>query len=166
MELAPQEKSRAWWKGAFKGVLSAIPQGIVIGAVASAILFFGIVPAAAALGFSLGPVFGTFIATATVGGSYTPLPMMVFNVALLAIGNAISGGSAAVAAYHQQKHNSMYEARITALEQERTPATAQEQSPMRSRAMDKILNDGPRHQHSHADTETQRDAAASTRIIH
>lgn len=166
MNLSEQEKGRVWWGGALKGALKGIPQGLLIGIGAAALLAFVAIPLLPGLAAGIAP-FLTFAgapAFLTVphaaGAAFFPIPLMIFNTAITMAANAVTMGNAAVQAYHQQKHNSMYEARITALEQ-MVPTVSQDidLQPQASRAMAEALAKGPRNEQSFEEAEQQREAA-------
>lgn len=139
MQLDPAEKRSVWWGGAFKGALKGIPLGLGVGFAAAAVLSLAL----PVLAPSLVPIFASFL---TVPGySFMPIPLMIFNTALTMMANAISSGNAAVVTHHQNKHNIMYDARISALEGREQVL---EEALSTSQTVKKILAQGPANAHS------------------
>ncbi len=158
MQLDPKEKSRVWWKGALKGAASGLVVGVAVGFLTAAVLYgLATFVAPAALAGIVG-----FVSSST---GFYPLTMMAFSAAISSVTGLITGGSQAVAAYHQQKHNARDEAKIIELDG-RTRALEQAITP--SRQVDAILARGARTHESFRDAETERAAqqAPSTPTIH
>jgi hypothetical protein len=149
MEINASETRGVWWKGALKSGLVGALSGVAIGLAVAGIMF-GMATAAPAL-FSM---LGTFVG---VGSGFNPITMMAFNGVISAVAGMFHGGSQAVAAYHQQKHNLRDEAKLMELDS-RTRALEQVVQP--SRHVQKILENGPRHTVNFQTAETERVAEA------
>lgn len=130
--------------------------GVIVGLLVAGVMF-GMATAVPAWFAML----GTFVG---VGSGFNPITMMGFNGAISAVVGLLTGGSQAVAAYHQQKHNARDEAKINELDG-RTRALEQAVAP--SRHVDAILARGARNHESFREAEAERAAQAErTPTIH
>ncbi|MFZ4126072.1 MAG: hypothetical protein ACOYJ2_08420 [Rickettsiales bacterium] len=196
MELTKQERDAIYWRGAIGGAIKGIPQGLMLGALAACVLFGGIY----AFGFFAGPAaaqlaygFGSFLFTTgisagattlpTIGANifavFNPIPVIVLNTVLTAIGNFLSGGDQAVAAAKQQKQNDYLDAKLMQvegrerqIEQVISQHLAHEPQPLTApRHVQKILEEGPRikvekPRDSHAEDAVTSRLEAAERTIH
>lgn len=139
MQLTPQETSDAFWSGIRHGAGRTLT--MLIGG-------------------------ATFVAcvAATLAGAGV---LMCAGILLGGIGAAAAvtliSGQQALTEYHQKKHNDLYEARITRLEGLSPQQEFGSQDRTRSPHVERILNDGARTKHSHADAEEQRAAEAEAK---
>ena len=165
MELSVSEKRGVWLKGALKGALKETVRGLAIGFVAAAAIYLIVPPLAAAISAALGvpSVMGGVISFVAPLGVFNPLPLMAFNSLISGAAGLFAGGGQAVAAHHQQKHNRRDEMKLVELD---SHTQALEQTIMPSRHVQKILENGPRHQHDFKTAETLRAAEEKGPTIH
>lgn len=166
-EIPAQEKSRIWWKGALKGALRGVPQGLLLGTLGFAVLVGGLYAFGAT---ALVGSFGTFLFSDAVAASDAitagnfggflsalgPAPFILLNTVLTSVGNFITGGDIAVAAHKQDIEHSMNEARIERIES-REIALEQDIVATPSRVARKIIAAGPRHSGSFREAAEARE---------
>ena len=148
MQLDPAEKRSVWWKGALKSGFKETLRGCAIGFVAAAVLFgVGLISAS----------FATLVAPMVGLGSFSPLLLTAFCGVISGVTGLFTGGSQAVDAYHQQKHNLRDEAKLIELDG-RTRTLEQTVTMTPSRNVQKILDNGSRHAPSFEAAEAARKA--------
>jgi hypothetical protein len=178
MELDPQTVSSVWWKGALGGALKGIPQGLLLGVIGFGVLVvgtyalaaFGVTGLAATMMHGLGGFLFTEAGAASISAgiaagsasgfslaALSPIPFIALNTVLTIAGNFLTSGQSAVNAYKQDVEHRMNDARITAIES-REQMLEEVVTP--SRAVQKILAQGPRNKGSFAAAEAEREASA------
>jgi hypothetical protein len=170
MENDTQARSGVWWRGAASAALKGIPQGIMLGAIASVLLFGGIW-AVGALGFTatatmLATSFGSFLYTGApaFAGIFNPVPIIIFNTVLTSIGNFLTGGAIAVNKYQQEMDHERNEVRISQIEAREQALEKMVGKP--SATIQALVDKGPRNQQSFAEAATASKEAKGTPVIH
>ena len=91
MDLTPQEKSRAWWKGTLMGAAKGLAVGLAVGA-ASALLLELVLPSFPVIY----NVFKSFLMMSPAAGAppvFSVVPLAIFSGVSGLIGGLFSGGS-------------------------------------------------------------------------
>jgi len=144
MQLTTQETASAFWDGAKKGLVRS----------------FGYI---AALGL---PVGGLMLAGVLPGVSVTVAVISILSTALTV---GMFSGHQALSNYHQQKHNSIYDAKLARLEGRATALEQEEmlEGPVHSPRLTTILEEGAKQaDRSFAAAEEARINAPATRTLH
>lgn len=146
MQLSKQETAAVFWEGAKKGAGRSIGYVAALAGVAAAVM----------IGFGV-PITMLGLGAAVLSGIST-----IFTVGMFS-------GQNALAQYHQQKHNAMYEAKLARLEG-RAAALEQEElleGPVHSPTLSTILEQGTKpSDRSFAEREEARINAPSSHSLH
>lgn len=146
MQLSQQETARVFWEGAKKGATRSIGYIAMLAGVAAAVM----------IGFSL-PITMLGLGAAVLSGIST-----IFTVGMFS-------GQNALAQYHQQKHNAIYEAKLARLEGRATALEHEEslEGPVHSPKLSTILEEGAKaYDRSFAEREEERINAPTTHTLH
>jgi len=145
-----------WLGGAVKSAIKGLLIGVVVGAAVAVALNFVAIPLIPALGAVFTPIL-------SLGGSFSMVPMMAFNAAFGVFGGMLSGGSAAVTAYHQEQERGALVSKINELD---ARGKNIEHAVAASPAIQSIVKQGARSSVSFADAEAGRSESPQKATIH